>query len=94
MAIWEHLPDYKARALARSALRTMRKSEGGPFTNREIREIVQDVMELPAEECDISAWTKDRCRLLILRLLARGLIYDRRLESRDSTDEGQAPGPP
>src|SRR5579859_5043538 len=44
---WDNMPDHIARAMVYSALRTMRKSEGGPFTNREIAEIVQDVMELP-----------------------------------------------
>jgi hypothetical protein len=58
----------------------MRKCDGGLFTNREIREIVQDVMELPEEECDIANWTKERCRVLIARLLVRGLIHDRRAE--------------
>lgn len=86
MSKWDDLPDYKARALVRSALRTMRKSQGGPFTNREIREIVQDVMELSGEECDISTWTRERCRLLILRLLARGLIYDPRAEAGVAPD--------
>jgi hypothetical protein len=80
MARWDYLSDHKARALVRSALRTMRKSEGGPFTNREIKEIVQNVMELPAEECDIANWTKERCRVLIARLLVRRLIHDRRAE--------------
>jgi len=86
MSSWCDLPDYKARALVRSALRSMRKSEGGPFTRREIREIVQDVMELPKEECEVSTWTKERCRVLILRLLVRGLIHDRRLESGTTGD--------
>lgn len=76
MSRWDELPDHKARAIVRSALRTMRKSEGGPFTNREIAEIVQDVMELPEEECDVTTWDKHRCQVLLLRLLIRGLIHD------------------
>jgi len=69
-----------------SALRTMRRSEGGPFTNREIAEIVEDVMELPAEECDVSTWDKHRCRSLILRLLVRGMIHDPRAEPGAAAD--------
>jgi hypothetical protein len=76
---WERLPEYKARAMVYSALRTMSKSAGGPFTKREISEIIQDVMELPTAECNIAAWDKKRCRVLIVRLLARGLIYDPRI---------------
>lgn len=73
---WGHLPQYKARAMVYSALRTMRRSEGGPFTNREIAEIVKDVMEIPDEDCDVSTWDGQRCKTLILRLLVRGLIHD------------------
>lgn len=82
MDTWENLPDYKARAMVHSALRTLRKSEGGPFSNREIAEIVQDVMELSEEDCKITTWDKTRCRVLLLRLLVRGLIYDDRLAPR------------
>ncbi len=73
---WTHLPDYVARSMVYSALRTMHKQGGGPFTSKEVREIVADVMELPQENCDISKWNKTQCRTLILRLLVRGLIYD------------------
>ncbi len=73
---WDTMPDHVARAMVYSALRTMSRSHGGPFSRREVQEIVCDVMELPPEECDIGKWDKRRCRTLIVRLLVRGLIYD------------------
>ncbi len=76
---WKHLPDHVARTMVYSALRTMRKSGGGPFTYMEVYEIVSDVMEIPLEKCNISTWDKNQCRTLLFRLLVRGLIYDPKL---------------
>lgn len=76
---WKHLPDYVARSMVYSALRTMRKSGGGAFTTKEVYEIVADVMEIPLEKCNISTWDKTQCRTLLFRLLVRGLIYDPKL---------------
>ena len=72
---WEHVPDHKARAVVWSALRNMRRTNGGPFTNREIAEIVADVMELPDDALEvIHTWTPAQCRIFIVRFLVRGLI--------------------
>lgn len=80
---WRHLPDHVARVWARTALRQLGKAGGGPFSHKEIREIVEDVMELPQHECDVRTWNKWRCRTLIVRLLVRGLTHDPQLFTYD-----------
>lgn len=76
---WNSVPDHKARAIVWSAIRTLRKSGGGPFTHREVRWLIEDVMGLPHDSLrgDLSAiheWTKAQCRTLVVRLLVRGMI--------------------
>lgn len=69
MSSWDKIPVHKVRAFVRSALRTIKKFEGGPFSYREISEIVQERYDgITSKREHHLDMAKNRCRTLILRL--------------------------
>jgi hypothetical protein len=70
---WELIPVSVAHNLVGKALWPLRGRRKGMFTNDEIRDLIADVLELPAP-ARIDELNNRQCQTLIWRLIVRGMI--------------------
>ncbi len=70
---WRTCTLQRAQMMAVRALQPLRKKAGGPFSRREIRQLIQDLLDLP-HEAGVRNLSKLGCRNLVYLLLVRGLI--------------------
>lgn len=70
---WREAPIDKVQRLTAMAVYSLWTKEGGPYSRREVLEIVRDVMGMP-EMRSIRDLSRRQCQLLVIRLMGRSVI--------------------